>query len=308
MKRVLCLACLLVFAPAAHSQSGPFAFPFPNPFPWLPVRISIPRVESETSSFAYLQENASGQTLRLARMVNAFLLPTAEPIATLANENGETEEILDLLASPDNRWLAVYTFQDTGEGFIDNNLSFFDMRTGLGLGLRNEHAFSALELAVAPSQRLAEFQAAEAEIGVPPEQLALLDYRVVTEGANISLPEYQWNADGTFGLSFELDVEAYYPESEPQFIGVERFTLIVEPSEATLATIGFGPERPAASFPNVFTLTPVGEPAETIRFEGQPIRIRAWFYNQYLELVFPYYYYPTATMIEGNIPRQHSLL
>lgn len=307
MKTAFSLLCLLLFTSVtAHAQliQLPFPFPFPREVP----RIYIPTIDSDTSSFAYLEESGSGQRLQLARLVQAFLLPTAIQIATLANENGTTETISDLYASPSNRWLAVYTFQDTGAGFVDHNLSFFDMQTGDGLGLRNEHAFSPLNQALVTSERLQEFKEAETLLGVPPEMLAELDYAVVTEGANIPLPLYQWNADGTFSLTFELEVEAFYPDSVGQFIGTETFTMNIAVGKSGIATIDYDNSRTPAIFPNVFTLTPNSGPVDQIRFESQLVRFRGFYYSLFLQRFLPYYYYPTASMTEGNIPRRYRSL
>lgn len=302
MKKSHVLLCLALLTSPAGAQQ--FQFPFPYPIIRDRPRIYVPDLEVQTSSFAYLQESGEAQTLKLARLVQGFLLPTAVPIRTLATENGITEEIFDLFASPSNRWLAVYTFQDQFTGFIDHNLTFFDMVTGASLGLRNEHAFSGLNQAVAPSTRLAEFKAVEAGWGVPPEDVATINYTVDTESTGIPAPTYQWNADGTFSLTYVLEVLAFYPEAEPTFIGTEAFTMTIALSGTGVVTVDFGGTRAPAIFPAVFSLTPVNGPASEIRFESRPVRFEEFYYNFFLREFIRYYVYPTATMTEGNIPRR----
>lgn len=314
MKRIaLILLSLLAFSPLADAQliepikpiNPPGGFPFPGFFP----RIYVPYVEADTAGFAYLQESGTEQSLHLARLTQAFLLPTAERVATLATEDILTDTILDLHASPDNRWLAVYTFQDTGFGFVDHNLTFFDMRDGTSLGLRNEHSFSSLKESVYPSARLAEFKhAMHTDFGVPLEELSGLDYAVVVEGANVQPPDYGWNADGSFWLSFELDVDAVYEDGYREFIGTETFRMNIGLAATGVSTLSFGDTRTPATFPSVFRLTPEDRPEAIIQFESRDVRFHYSYFSYSHGRYVRYFDYEAAIMTEGNIPRRYRSL
>ena len=305
MKTAVALLCLLSLPCASLAQIFELPDIIRPPFRYWVPRLLVPAVDADTASFAYLQDTSSGQSLELARITRAFPSPVATSIATLATEDGVNETILDIYASPDNHWLAVYTFQDTGAGFVDHNITFYNMRNGDSLGLRNEHAFSSLDESLAPSERLDEFRDALADASGPDDELPELDYSVVTEGANIATPTYQWNADGTFGLTFELDVLAVFEGGGEEFIGTEAFTMNIAVAPSGLTTVDFDETRTPATFPPVFALTPVDSPEEIIRFNSSPVSFRSYYYSYFAQRWLPFYSYRHAVMTEGNIPRRY---
>ncbi|NIR95412.1 MAG: hypothetical protein GWO08_17715, partial [Gammaproteobacteria bacterium] len=82
------------------------------------------------------------------------------PQATMVNYNmdaydGYSESIVALHPSPDNRLLAVYSFQFSST-FFDHNVRLYRMSDGDSIsgGFVNEHAFSVLNKDEWPSQVL----------------------------------------------------------------------------------------------------------------------------------------------------------
>jgi hypothetical protein len=174
----------------------------------------------ETRRFLYVtRAGADGvETLRLGE-----LLPmkgrgkrSARELAALATVAGPSgseavpESWIRLVPSPGNRHMVALADQ-SGLDFVDHNLRVVDMAAGAGVAAFNEHRFSTIGHPDWSSALFDAYLAAEAAMGVPPEDLAGYGWGVELEGApgaNIPYPELRWADDQTLVVGFRLTVVA----------------------------------------------------------------------------------------------------
>lgn len=273
--------------------------------------LKIPYVTGDTAHFAYVQESGVMQYLKLAQITSTYPTPKAENLSTLASYDttdvypGVVERIVDLSASPDNRYLLVYSLQEgyfPSEGFFDHNIRIYDMATGDLIGFTNEHSFAGIDRSNAYSSTFEDYIVA---IGASPEESANWTYAVGTEGVIVNSPEWQWNEDGTLTIAFNLEVfESFDGGSYLAYIGVDEFYNTFSISPTGLSSQGYGPPPAAATYPSLFSLTPVGGAAEKIKFRGQEVKFPLVFNLRYRK---PKYFETSkiATMVEGSIPRRY---
>lgn len=279
-----------------------------------PKFYKVPAVGGDTARFAYLQKSGNFQYVRLAELTTAYPEPMARKISTLAIFDssdvypGVTESVVDMSASPDNRYLLVYSLQEgyfATDGFFDHNMAFYDMVDGTSLGLKNEHSFSVINRSNAYSQVFEDFLLSLIDIGLPPEEASGFDFMVKTEGVLEGNPDWQWNADGTVTLQLDLDVhESYNGGVMGDFIGVDTFYQTFEITPTGLSSLGFGPPPAPALYPARFALGPQSGPPAKVVFMGKDVIFP-------LRLGFRFgkgkYYRTTkvALMVEGNIPKRY---
>jgi hypothetical protein len=195
-----------------------------------PTAAGAPLFNPKNAGFVYLQQSPGGaQQLRLGVLDTIAPKPRAHQIATLEDVDGNYQTIYGLSARNDNRYVAVYVFEDgsvIGDAFLDHNIKIYAMHTGAAIGLINEHSFSVLNRATLPSVRLQEFLDEQIAMGdLDAGTAALFDYYVDTEALDIMPPVYRWNQDKTISVTFTLAVMAYLgSESEAAYIGDETFT------------------------------------------------------------------------------------
>lgn len=274
---------------------------FPPQIPKVPT--FAPYVGGDTARFAYLRETDAGQYLYLARMDRAHPAPKATSLGLLMNVDGVSDTIFDIIASPDNRYLAVYSFQDFGVGFVDHNFTFYSMVDGTFIEFRNEHSFSIFNESVATSNRLAEYKLAlMTEFDIPAEELEEYDYSVEVEGANINTPGYGWNEDGSFRLAFELDVIAHNGGFSEGVIGSETFTININILDAGSSNLDFVPDKPAATIPLTFPLS-LEARTKHMQFRSEDISFRQFFWWKGNILSSQ-----AANIIEGNIPLRYDVI
>jgi len=195
-----------------------------------PAAAGSPFFNPKTAQFVYLQESVGGaQQLRLGVFDSIVPKPRAHQIATLEDVDGDFQTILGMSVRNDNRYVAVYVFEDgsvIGDPFLDHNLKIYAMQTGAAVGLINEHSFSVLNRATRPSARLQEFLDERVAMGeLDAETAALFDYYAEVETGDIMPPVFRWNQDKTLSVTFTLAVMAFLgSESEAGYIGDETFT------------------------------------------------------------------------------------
>lgn len=205
---------------------------------------------------------------RGARKAREVRSVTTVPGSSGAQEVPESWQTL--VPSPGNRHIAALAEQMSLD-FVDHNLKIVDMVGGTVAASFNEHRFSTIGRATWPSALFDAYLAAEAEIGVPPEDLAGYDWSVDMEGAagaNIPFPEIRWADDQILVVSFKLLVVT----NTGTELGEEWFRFRLSAADGFAAYTPWTGAVPAAPPPSKLSLAPPGaKNAGTILYKGVPL-------------------------------------
>jgi hypothetical protein len=290
-----------------------------NP-PGLPVpHRFVPYISGINDGFAYkVNTNSNQQDVYLAQMVAVTPYPFAQAAGLLqsyVSDSANSVNVNRMKASLANdRLLVQYTIQ--GSGFTDIDLDFFDMQTGANQGFINELAFALFNSSIQPSQRLAELKVKWVQMNyVTPAQAAAFDYSLNPEDYGVFDVTAQWNSDGTATIFFHTTVFlANAPGYNGTPIGTETFAINLAYSSLTqkMEIVDYGNGHTAATYPTVFNVSIQGGGASgQILFQGTPILVQDsyWQFGSFGRVggVVTYYYYPTASLIEAEIPSVYYL-
>ncbi|MEE2730206.1 MAG: hypothetical protein VYA55_05255 [Pseudomonadota bacterium] len=264
------------------------------------------------AGFAMVNVDATtgAETLQMARLTSLSPQRATLVNSAMATYDGYSESIVSLMPSPDNRLLAVYSFQFSST-FFDHNVRLYRMSDGAAIsgGFVNEHAFSVLDKTQWPSQIMADCMEFEREFGVPEETLAEMDYQLDVDSAGHGYtPVIRWHDNRTLSITVEPEVNVMYGESGfPVCNGVEAFTLYLDVTATTATRDHFGELTAAASIPWIYRLEPVSAAvAENITLDGSEIDFE---YRLYWNGYFYSLYFPrSANRVKGNIPRLYRLV
>jgi hypothetical protein len=174
--------------------------------------------------FAYLiqttavgPDGSPGTQVRLARITQGLKPPlfgrppdpVAADVATLVDTAAKASPTqVNLLAvSPKNTRLLVYS-SETPINTLDQNLQVWNIATGAGGALFNEHSASnAMNKSACPSAVFKQYVDAN-YAGAPPAVVAALDYKLSVEGmdgANIAAPQILgWIDEQKLALTWKL--------------------------------------------------------------------------------------------------------
>lgn len=223
------------------------------------------------------------ETLRLGELTAIDQLKPIRPrgrtarevraVATLPGSSG-AQEVPEtwqtLVPSPGNLYIVALAEQ-MGLDFIDHNIKVVDLVAGSVAASFNEHRFSTIRRATWPSALFDAYLAAEAAIGVPPEDLAQYDWRVEMEGspgANIPAPELRWADDQTLVVGFRLLVQT----NTGTELGEEWFRFRLSAADGFAAFTPWTGAVPPAPPPGKLSLAPPGtKNAGTILYKGAPL-------------------------------------
>lgn len=292
--------------------------------------LKIPYVSGDSAHFAFLQQSGEKfQFLRLAQMTSAYPEPKAEVIKTLVSyesadifsgNRGLGERIVDMSASPDNRYLLVYSIERTDSRFLNSlsyNFNIYDMGTGDLVGSTNQDAFESIDNTNSYSQT---FEDLLVKVGMPnqnPDGTYWRQWYSVV--GPVDEPYWQWNEDGTLTISFTMSMQGslgvgdrYSNERESYYLGDDEFYNTFEITPSGLISQGFGFPRTEATYPLVFSLTPIETYSETyfrdipesIRFRDQEVMFLSTFYRRYQRPI-SFEAIKKSTMVEGNIPMRY---
>lgn len=253
-----------------------------------PILRREPVILGSDSQFAFAQTDAADvTTVRLAQLTDVHPTPRARDLATvltLDNRDSATTDTLHaMVASPDNALLLTYVFQESlplaNDPFVDHNVSLFLMRTGVQVEFVNEHRFGVLNKSVLPSARLLEHITQQVAAGsLDPEGAGFLDYRVQVEGPEIAPPAFRWNRDGSFTVTFTLEVYAVYGGGQlERFAGTEPFSRTYRLRNGALEFAGWNLLPGLAALRHETFVIAAGTPANprVITFEKQTIEFLA---------------------------------
>lgn len=300
MKRLSLCLLALVCTSSAFSQF--------LPIPPLPRYRIVPYVDTSTAYFAYLQVHSDdSQSLRTARIIATSPQPKCVPVTLLETANGYETEILDVIASPDNQYIVSHSLQN-GLDFIDIDFNFYNLRTGTYLGLRNEHNFSEINNTTATSQVYEDFLADESAL--TGESIAFLrtiyDFYLEIELGYIDIVDYGWNADGTFGITYLMEVwiRDGIGDAFSFYAGQETFTKNYHVTNSGVSFASYGVKTPA-TYPLTFPLSPQSGPTGTVRFLGQNLLMRIWYSFGTWQIFRDYPF--SAYLTEGVIPARYRI-
>lgn len=258
---------------------------------------------NETRRFLYVTADASSgqQRLRLGQLAPFWPrgAPRARDIATLltiAGSSGDPFESFQVLVpSPGNRRMAAHHDQ-SASSFTDQNIHVVDMREGAVVAFINEHSFSGIDRASWDSAVFEAYLAEQAALGVPPEDLALLDWRVAVEGGvPIPPPEIAWADDDTLMIAFRLRVDLAGPSGFE--LGEETFRFRLSAADGFAGSEPWSGAIPHAPAPGALSILPPGHPKGVIHYRLQPVR-----FTGFGLLIWPLRVrYRAALMVAGQI-------
>ncbi len=295
---------------SAQARVGVVGDPSSLPFPF---RLE-PYIDGTNDGFAYKVNTSSNrQDVYLAKMLAVTPSPLAEEVGLLQSyvrDSANSVNVNRMKTSLANDRLVVqYTIQ--GSDFTDIDFDFFDMQTGANQGFINEQAFDIFNSSIQPSQRLAELKANWVQKNyVTAAQAAAFDYYLNPDDYGVFNLSAQWNSDGTATIFFQTTVFlTNAPGYNGTAIGTETFAINLAYSSLTqkMEIVDYGNGHSAATYPTVFDFSiQSGGTSGKMLFEGTPIL----FQNSYWRAgnggriggVVTYYYYPTANLIEAEIP------
>jgi hypothetical protein len=167
--------------------------------------------------FAFVERTTTGaERLMLANFDGSFGFsgPTARIITQMDEVPGDSpvdgsvpETYQSLSVAPDNAHVAALSVQ-VGTDFIDLNIAIYNMTTGMRTARFNEHSVTFVNRANCPCPVFDAYLAAEADYGVPQDQLDSYDYVVLAERSNVNVLRMVWSATGTLIATFGFDVAA----------------------------------------------------------------------------------------------------
>jgi hypothetical protein len=250
--------------------------------------------------FAYTETVAPGgaERLILAEFNHGFTIEplTARIVSVLSEVVGQSgaipETFLIPFASPSNRYLVGGSIQ-TGRGFIDINISTYDMDTGLRVHFFNEHSvgISDRNRANCYSAIFDSWLASRAAIDSP-SVLAGYDFRLFVDDPFLSPPTLHWNSTaGIETLLAQYRFEVVRAGFTFDLLGRELFEFQVNPSGGTIRInpgVGYTPNPPSK-----FAIAPLPTKFGNILFRKSPLP----FYNP----VRRKYFSVIATSVAGNV-------
>lgn len=258
---------------------------------------------NEKRRFLYVTLDASSgqQRLRLGEMTPLWPrgVPRARQIGTLltiAGSSGDPfESYQALVPSPGNRRMAAH-YEQSSSSFTDQNIHLVDMREGAIEAFINEHRFSGLGRASWTSAVFEGYLAEQAALGVPPEDLALLDWRIVVEGGvPIPPPDIAWADDDTLMIAFRLRVELADPSGFE--LGEETFRFRLSSADGFAGFELWSGAIPHAPAPGALSILPPAHPKGVIHYRLQPVR-----FSGFGLPIWPLWTrYRAATMVAGRI-------
>lgn len=307
MKTIITLICLSLWCLGLAAQT----LTLPRDTVFLPQKSFriVPDVDASTAYFAYLRRASdNSQTVSIGRVVEAYPQPKSVPVRLLRTVDGVGTEIFDLIASPDNQFIAIHSVQ-FGSDFIDLDFDFYNLHTGTHLGLRNEHSFTDINKATYSSERYEEFLVAESNLSGDSVELlrGVYDFYLNVESGYIDVADYGWNEDGTFSITYVMEVFVTTGSGSTDydfFVGQEEFTKNYTVSGAGVGFGSYGPATPAI-YPLSYSLTPRNGPTQKVRFNGELLLMGVNYSFGGWGTIR--YYSFGAYMVEGVIPRRYRI-
>ncbi|MBA55574.1 MAG: hypothetical protein CMK89_14060 [Pseudomonadales bacterium] len=284
-----------------------------EPLPIVPIYRLEPVYPTGRAGFAMVSVNdtTGEETLQMANLTSLSPLQAEMVNYSMATYDGYSESIVSLIPSPDNRLLAVYSFQFSST-FFDHNVRLYRMSDGalISGGFVNEHGFSVLNKDLWPSQIMEDCLELERSFGVPEATLEQMDYSLDVDDAGEGYsPIIRWHDNNTLSVTIEPEVEVFYNSSGgfPVCNGIEAFTLYLDVTEMAATRDHFGDLEDGAGTPWIYNLAPVNTSVkENITLNGQEIDFR---YRLYWNGSFFNVYFPRSTnRVKGNIPRLFRLV
>lgn len=272
----------------------------------------VPVFPTGQANFAYVVKSSSTGEERLQM---AQLTQLSPPQARIINSNmaiydGNFESIQAQYASPDNRLLAVYSYQ-MGFDFFDHNVRVYRMSNGQAVtsGLINEHAFASINKDVRPSTVFEDCVDQERDFGVSEADLALLDFRLNVDDASEGyFPVIRWHDNDTLSVTIRPEVEVFYTGSEDFLVcyGREDFTVYATVTDGELHRDGFDDTQPAPASPWVYNLKPAGRDPGYLSLDNTDIGFLSYFYLN--GRIYTFYLKKQAILAEGKIPRRFQVV
>ena len=258
---------------------------------------------NEKRRFLYVSDDplSGQQRLRLGEMAPVWLrgTPRARDIGTLRTVAGVSgvpfESYQVLVPSPGNRRVAAH-YEQSAVDFIDQNIDIVDLREGTIEFFFNEHHFSAMGRTTWTSAVFEAYLADRAAEGVPPEDLALLDWRITLEGGfPIPPPDIAWADDDTLMIAFRFRIALV--DSVTFEVGEETFRFLLTSADGFGGFAPWTGPIPHAPSPGALSVSPPGQPHGVIHYRREPLP-----FSRFAFPIWPLRTpYRTARMVAGRV-------